>query len=152
MSGDVVARAKAALDATRCTDEMQEFFRVGFVRELVEELEMQTSLQGLSVQIPEYGEWGSETLLCLFQDFGIQPGDGYQEASSRQGDLLRSLAAANAEVEKLRAALETIRCIANKAAGVGWRDVTSQSCDEAAGMQSVGEEILAAIERAGIEP
>lgn len=102
MSGDVVARAKAALDATRCADEMQDFFRVGLVRELIEELEMQTSLQGLSVQIPEYGEWGSETLLCLFQDFGIQPGDGYQEASSRQGDLLRALAAANAEVEKLR--------------------------------------------------
>lgn len=102
MSGDVVARAKAALDATRCTDEMQEFFRVGVVRELVEELEMQTSLQGLSVQIPEYGEWGSETLLYLFQDFGIQPGDDYQAASARQGDLLRSLAAANAEVEKLR--------------------------------------------------
>lgn len=79
------------------------------VPELIEELEMQTSLQGLSVQIPEYGEWGSETLLCLFQDFGIQPGDGYQEVSSRQGDLLRALAAANAEVEQLRGALETIR-------------------------------------------
>lgn len=39
MSGDVVARAKAALDATACPDEMQEFFRVGFVRELVAEVE-----------------------------------------------------------------------------------------------------------------
>ena len=141
MSGDVVARAKAALDATRCADEMQEFFRVGVVRELVEELEMQISLQGLSVQIPEYGEWGSETLLCLFQDFGIQPGDGYQEASSRQGDLLRSLAAANAEVEKLRGALETIR---TKAAGA--IDPTGMSRSWAL------QDILAVIERAGIEP
>lgn len=142
MSGDVVARAKAALDATRCADEMQEFFRVGVVRELVEELEMQTSLQGLSVQIPEYGEWGSETLLCLFQDFGIQPGDGYQEASSRQGDLLRSLAAANAEVEKLRGALESIRGIASIADRI--------LVDFHARKELL--DILAVIERAGIEP
>lgn len=142
MSGDVVARAKAALDATRCADEMQEFFRVGVVRELIEELEMQTSLQGLSVQIPEYGEWGSETLLCLFQDFGIQPGDGYQAASARQGDLLRSLAAANAEVEKLRGALESIRGIASIADRI--------LVDFHARKELL--DILAVIERAGIEP
>lgn len=110
MSGDVVARARDLLEGTdeapltihlASADEI-----IGALTGLIEELELQTSLQGLSVQIPEYGEWGSETLLYLFQDFGIQPGDGYQEASSRQGDLLRSLAAANAEVEKLRGADE----------------------------------------------
>jgi len=174
MSGDVVARAKAALDATRCADEMQEFFRVGLVRELIEELEMQTSLQGLSVQIPEYGEWGSETLLCLFQDFGIQPGDGYQEASSRQGDLLRALAAANAEVEKLqknqcsalcsdierdrdryeaeveklRGAIEAIRTLARVNADRTEGDIFSRDTKNHNSWVSV----LAVIERAGIEP
>ncbi|ORA25193.1 hypothetical protein [Mycobacterium aquaticum] len=73
------------------------------VPELVAEVELLRSTQGLSVQIPEYGEWGSETLAYLFLDFGIQPGDGYEAASARQVDLLRELAAANAEVERLRA-------------------------------------------------
>ena len=116
------------------------------VPELIEELEMQTSLQGLSVQIPEYGEWGSETLLYLFQDFGIQPGDGYQEASSRQGDLLCALAAANAEVEKLRGALETIRTLArvNRTES----DIFSRDTKNHNSWVSV----LAVIERAGIEP
>lgn len=113
------------------------------VPELIEELEMQTSLQGLSVQIPEYGEWGSETLLCLFQDFGIQPGDGYQEVSSRQGDLLRSLAAANAEVEKLRGALAYTREIA-KLGAIGPPVSTPQ--------RRALLDILDVIERAGIEP
>lgn len=117
------------------------------VPELIEELEMQTSLQGLSVQIPEYGEWGSETLLCLFQDFGIQPGDGYQAASARQGDLLRSLAAANAEVEKLRGALETVRTNASCA-------VDNPVCAQhnGHGYWIVLRDILSVIERAGIEP
>ncbi|AAN12492.1 hypothetical protein PBI_CHE8_94 [Mycobacterium phage Che8] len=36
---DVVERAKAALDDTRCTDTMMDFFQVGLVRELVAEVE-----------------------------------------------------------------------------------------------------------------
>lgn len=174
MSGDVVARARELLAAyedgypvntcgkhtgrasNRCLlpaehegphdDDPPPFtFPDTLVTELVEELEMQISLQGLSVQIPEYGEWGSETLLCLFQDFGIQPGDGYQEASSRQGDLLRSLAAAGAEVEKLRGALETIRSAAQFAA-IGVAQGHSES------RQRALLDILAVVERAGIEP
>lgn len=36
---DVVERAKAALEETNCLDDMQDFFRVGLVRELVAEVE-----------------------------------------------------------------------------------------------------------------
>lgn len=36
---DVAERAKAALDDTRCTDTMMDFFQVGLVRELVAEVE-----------------------------------------------------------------------------------------------------------------
>ena len=176
MSGDVVARARELLAAyedgypvntcgkhtgrasNRCLlpaehegphdDDPPPFtFPDTLVTELIEELELQTSLQGLSVQIPEYGEWGSETLLCLFQDFGIQPGDGYQEASSRQGDLLRALAAANAEVEKLRGALETIRRFAANSARPTVR-ILADALPHHRALLS----ILDVIERAGIEP
>ena len=41
MTDDLLARAKAALDATNCTDEMQDFFRVGLVPELLAEVERQ---------------------------------------------------------------------------------------------------------------
>lgn len=36
---DVIVRVKAALDDTNCTDAMQDFFRVGDVRELLAEAE-----------------------------------------------------------------------------------------------------------------
>ncbi|AUX82016.1 hypothetical protein SEA_FRANKIE_90 [Mycobacterium phage Frankie] len=36
---DAAERAKAALDDTRCTDTMMDFFQVGLVRELVAEVE-----------------------------------------------------------------------------------------------------------------
>ena len=177
MSGDVVARARELLAAyedgypvntcgkhtgrasNRCLlpaehegphdDDPPPFtFPDTLVTELIEELEMQTSLQGLSVQIPEYGEWGSETLLYLFQDFGIQPGDGYQEASSRQGDLLRALAAANAEVEKLRGALETIR---ERCRDTGEFQALAKHL-HAQSARLLAVDILDVIERAGIEP
>lgn len=84
------------------------------VPELVDEVELLRSLQGLSVNIPEHGEWGSETLAYLFMDFGIQPGDGYEAAVARQGDLLRELAAAKTEVEQLRATVERVRDIVHE--------------------------------------
>lgn len=36
---ELVDRAKASLEDTKCTDEMQDFFRVGLVRELIEAVE-----------------------------------------------------------------------------------------------------------------
>jgi len=43
MTDDLFARGKAALDASTCTDEMMDFFRVGLVRELVEGLDARES-------------------------------------------------------------------------------------------------------------
>jgi len=51
-----------------------------------------------------------------------------------------------AEVERLRGALNEVRALADDAAGKGWRDLPSQSMDEAAGMQTVGETILLAVD------
>ncbi|RIR38477.1 hypothetical protein D2E71_15920 [Mycobacteroides abscessus] len=36
---ELVDRAKASLEDTKCTDEMQDLFRVGLVRELIAEIE-----------------------------------------------------------------------------------------------------------------
>lgn len=39
MTDDVTDRAVAALENTNCTDDMQDFFQVGLVRELLAEVE-----------------------------------------------------------------------------------------------------------------
>lgn len=36
---ELLDRAKAALEETKCTDAMQDFFQVGLVRELIDRLE-----------------------------------------------------------------------------------------------------------------
>lgn len=44
---ELVDRAKASLEDTKCTDEMQDLFRVGLVRELIAEIErLERVLQG----------------------------------------------------------------------------------------------------------
>lgn len=42
---ELVDRAKASLEDTKCTDEMQDLFRVGLVRELIAEVERLEKLQ-----------------------------------------------------------------------------------------------------------
>ena len=42
-------------------------------------------------------------------------------------------------IERLETVLATVRREAESAAATGWRDLSSESVDEAAGMQSVGE-------------
>ena len=89
MTDDLTERAKAALEATNCTDDMQDFFRVGLVRELL------------------------------------------------------------AEVERLRGALDRVRERADRAASIkAWSDGDGPTCDEANGINAVGEDILRLIEAA----
>lgn len=41
MTDDIVARARSELSLTKCSDDMRDFFRVGLVRELVAEVELE---------------------------------------------------------------------------------------------------------------
>jgi hypothetical protein len=46
-----------------------------------DEVEQWIALSGLSIQLHGgYGEWGCETLECLFAELGIQPGDDFEAA------------------------------------------------------------------------
>lgn len=38
------------------------------------------AISGLSISLGNYGEWGCETLECLFAELGIEPGDDLQSA------------------------------------------------------------------------
>lgn len=53
--------------------------------ETPDELDTAISILGSGIQIGPYGEWGAETLECLFAAIGIQPGDRYGEALGRIG-------------------------------------------------------------------
>lgn len=112
---DILGKAKAVLEGSeRGTGLSKDFMLAAAARtlipELVEEIEQLRAVQGLSVDIPGYGTWGSETLLYLFQDFGIQMDDGYHSATERQGDLL-------AEVSRLRARETQLRALADQHVG-----------------------------------
>ena len=48
----------------------------------------------------------------------------------------------NGQIDRLYAKLDSIREIAEANAAVGWRDVPSQTCDEAEGRNIVSEQIL----------
>ncbi|KLO25884.1 hypothetical protein ABW16_21460 [Mycolicibacter heraklionensis] len=57
MTDDLIARAKAALDDTNCTDAMQDFFRVGDVRELLAEVErLRAALEGLADDLAAHNQ------------------------------------------------------------------------------------------------
>ncbi|WP_133176595.1 hypothetical protein [Mycobacteroides abscessus] len=68
---ELVERAKASLEDTKCTDEMQDFFRVGLVRELVAEVErLQAEIDAMKKQVSvscctlSYEEGFSQCLSC----------------------------------------------------------------------------------------
>ena len=60
-----------------------------------------------------------------------------------ESELWRDL---QAEVERLREIIDRVIVVAEEAAGAGWRDVPSQTVDEADGRNAVGNAIFAAIE------
>lgn len=102
MSGDVVARATAALDATQCTGEMQDFFQVGLVRELVAELERaRRACKTLSETVEKQCRMALDA--SGLHHLIDEDGDG------DWGLVWERLAEHKAEVEKLRGAMETIR-------------------------------------------
>ena len=45
-----------------------------------DEVEDYLVLSGLSIHLCDYGEWGRDTLECLFAELGIQPGDDFEQA------------------------------------------------------------------------
>ena len=59
MTDDLTERAKAALEATNCTDDMQDFFRVGLVRELLAEVER---LRGALDRVQQFGDGVADEL------------------------------------------------------------------------------------------
>lgn len=62
-------------------------------------------------------------------------------------DLRQERAALQAEVERLRGALDGVRERADRAASIkAWSDGDGPSCDEANGLNAVGEDVLRLIE------
>jgi hypothetical protein len=60
---DILAEARAALTATKCTDQMQDFFRVGLVRELRGLVEQLRSDYAQAVE-----DWGDNDAAVLAEN------------------------------------------------------------------------------------
>lgn len=82
-------RIKADLESTRCTDAMQDFFRVGDVRALITELERLHSWEGLMSLVDEHYPTD------IFPHFAGAPDNPDRDPGPRILSLLR-------EVERLR--------------------------------------------------